>query len=1029
MNPISSALAPQNPEEAWGGIVKVHNILSKAIIFKNSQTSKIDQTISKLSTSISKTQHPNTTPTESGRLGKAKLDKIISRLSTNLFNNESILIEQLAKNLDERLLENLSAEVEELSPSEKKIQDQIAKIIVKAQDKCIGTEGEQALRKEISDRMAKDPEYAARLLAQAIEHNAFNLIRVLVELGTDIYSRPPPGLKCGPDSLEGISFINLAIFYSEKNKDFSLLNAFRAGGWNPDKRDFVGETGLDYAAQYDSNGALFKKILNLGADINLKDDKGRTALHIAVSSRLPPRVTQLFMKHGADIEARDGDGLTPLQWAVNYGNTSAVSELLDGGADPNIRDKKGSTPLTSALWFASQSSIAKQNSIDILKILIEKADINYPTESGSSPLHCAIFYNFSDYIPLLVQTGADLKAKFEDYTPLQYAIRNKKEAAVLALIEAGADVNLPNSKGWTPLHDAAKADSPSIVLALIEAGADVNLPNSKGRTPLHNAAKADSPSIVLALIEAGADVNLPNSKGWTPLHNAAKADSPSIVLALIEAGADVNLPNSKGWTPLHYAAKADSPSIIKLLVKKGAKLDVYSKRGNTPLEIAIADRKESAIATLKSLGADTQYAINKMKTQFMSHIWGVGGEAVIQGKKISNLKQVVEGHIREPVPLLFHSYLTDFFNVIGNAEPTLTPAAKQFILKAFKNAYPNKTDNAFDKIVKANQSNEPCLILGGTSDHSISITVSHNLLSISNRGLGKDKQQEATDVFELPKHMQTPELFEKLTEDYANIEEFYNMLHSLGLTRVMGIPHKDQKVGNCVTANTKAALLFLFVLVANGDVKEGRRLYKQFTSYLRERTLTDYEKKRSPDPAHLKKLHGKRAQKAAKKQETSKSGFFDRKKATPAPRRFLGYNSRYLSSDYHIHRDPLVQKSQDYAWKSMTKIDALLEKAATTGLKKAKLDEIMGELQKNISSNRQTFIDDLGKDISHLKIWENIQKNIRQLLPSQEHQVEEILLNGLSKVILPKEGQDILDQIQKIIQEGYQKRGNSGTIG
>lgn len=920
MNNFSSSSVAQNPEEAWVNIVKTHERLNKAIsskIGKNSN-SKLDQEIAKLSGNISGTVPPSKTPPRLKRLKRAKLDKIITKLSDNLVNNESILVEKSAQNIHEHLLENLSAEVEKLRPSEKKIQEQFTKIMVKAYDKCMGTEDEGLLRKDISDRMEKDPQYAIGLLAQAIHYDAFKLVRVLVELGTDIFSSLPSGLKCGPHLLEGISFINLAILLSKNNEDSSLIDAFRAGGWNPNKKDFSGMVGLIYAITYNANDALIKKILSLGADINSPLDNGRTPLHEAVFYDTPPRIIQLLVKNGANIEAQDSEGFTPLGVAIRYDNVSGLSELLDAGANPNVRFKNGDTPLIEVLRCIKKYDAPdkKRNAINMFEILIEKADVNWTNEIGRSPLHMAVALDLHAYIPRLVQQGADLKARSGDKTPLVAAVNDKKEEAVLALLEAGADPNLP------------------------------------GRL---------------------------------------------------------------GWTPLHHAATSDSSAIIKLLLEKGANLEAYTAIGETPLEKAIAGRKELATATLKSLGADAQYAINALKTKFMANIWGIGspfglgnfgigGKFSIQGKKISHPKRPVEGHYQRQVPPLFHSYLTEFFNMIGDTEPTLTPAAKRFILKAFKNAYPDKTETALEKIVAANRSNEPCLILGGSIDHNISMTVTSSLLSVSNRGWGLWNQQEATDVFELPKHMQTYELvefFEKLMKEYASVKEFYKMLHSLNLKRDMGIRHKNQKVGNCSTANTKAALMFLFVLIANGDVKEGKRLYKQFTSYLRERTLSDYEQLPAPNSVLLKKIHAKQARKAAKKQKTSM--FASREKLTPYHQHhFLGYNTHYLSSDYHIHRDPLSEKRPDQKWKNIAKIDALLEKATGDGLKKSKLDEVISELEKNILAIEVLKEEDLAKNMSYVKVLVNIQENI-------------------SKLILGEKGQLIIDSISKILLKGYDK--------
>ena len=98
---------------------------------------------------------------------------------------------------------------------------------------------------------------------------------------------------------------------------------------------------------------------------------------------------------------------------------------------------------------------------------------------------------------------------------------------------------------------AAFYSSPEVVIALIEAGADVNARDSSKNSPLHWAS-AGNPAVVPFLLAAGAKANLLNDAEYSPLFVASLAifhdrvDNNSTVGALLAAGANPLL----GTSPL-----------------------------------------------------------------------------------------------------------------------------------------------------------------------------------------------------------------------------------------------------------------------------------------------------------------------------------------------------------------------------------------------------------------------------------------------------------------------------------------------
>ncbi|CAB0032200.1 unnamed protein product, partial [Trichogramma brassicae] len=105
-----------------------------------------------------------------------------------------------------------------------------------------------------------------------------------------------------------------------------------------DARDKLGNTPLHLALRND-NTSTAESLLRRGADPNLADADGTTALHLICQRDRDGRLLQLFFKicderqQLVKIDARDKLGRTPLQWAVANLRPDAVDALLDRGAD------------------------------------------------------------------------------------------------------------------------------------------------------------------------------------------------------------------------------------------------------------------------------------------------------------------------------------------------------------------------------------------------------------------------------------------------------------------------------------------------------------------------------------------------------------------------------------------------------------------------------------------------------------------------------------------------------------------------
>ncbi|MEZ5424920.1 MAG: ankyrin repeat domain-containing protein [Pyrinomonadaceae bacterium] len=224
--------------------------------------------------------------------------------------------------------------------------------------------------------------------------------------------------------------------------------------------------------------------------------------------------------------------------ALKLGDGVAVKGFLQGGINPNAKDKEGETALTFAI---------QHDEAPIIKLLIEKADINLRDDLGNSPLHLALKENKDQIFDLLLEKGADVNLpgraseKTNDQTALYLAVARNDADLVRRLLERGADPNLADSAGSLPLVEAvvdSDAD-PEIVKMLIEKGADVN------KTEKENGASA------LIFIAQNSQV---------PTETRVK-----IVKFLLEKGADRSIRENDGKTALDWAKEKKNTETVELL--------------------------------------------------------------------------------------------------------------------------------------------------------------------------------------------------------------------------------------------------------------------------------------------------------------------------------------------------------------------------------------------------------------------------------------------------------------------------------
>ena len=119
-----------------------------------------------------------------------------------------------------------------------------------------------------------------------------------------------------------------------------------------------------------------QELLDKGADPNVRNNQGKTSLHLLaeeyIDDELRREAMKLLLKHGANPDIQDHNGKTPLMNRVNnkYHGTESVNILLGAGADPDINDFTGNTSLHHAVEVGSDEAFElilnnKDKSVDI----------------------------------------------------------------------------------------------------------------------------------------------------------------------------------------------------------------------------------------------------------------------------------------------------------------------------------------------------------------------------------------------------------------------------------------------------------------------------------------------------------------------------------------------------------------------------------------------------------------------------------------------------------------------------------------
>lgn len=320
-------------------------------------------------------------------------------------------------------------------------------------------------------------------LVHAAQYGDVAVVRRLLEMGANVNA------KCGA----GFTALHRSLRDTPNREVYDLLIA---AGADIHARDESEETPLAYAAQgthapeQPLRNELVRDLLARGAhaegEIGTKAIAGRVAdaglVKLLLERGAKPdeaglsgavkagsvEAVQLLLDAGARFE--ETEGLSVLCECPRSGVRVAIAELLlQHGANPKYADEDNYTVLNSAIT---------SDRLDLAQWLIAHGASIHTNPTGHrsalTPLAQATSYASPEMLGWVLEQGVD--ARSEDASAaLSSSIQSRSLAKVQRLLRAGADPNRGLGQS-TPLRLAIETRHEEILSALLEHGADPNLP-------------------------------------------------------------------------------------------------------------------------------------------------------------------------------------------------------------------------------------------------------------------------------------------------------------------------------------------------------------------------------------------------------------------------------------------------------------------------------------------------------------------------------------------------------------------------
>jgi ankyrin repeat protein len=222
-------------------------------------------------------------------------------------------------------------------------------------------------------------------LRAAIQERQFGRSQLLLDRGADVDGKEVGGFT--------------ALILAASVGDLQAMQLLLENGADIDLGGYDERTPLHWASERGETASV-KLLVERGANVDARTFQWTAVLLAARKAR--DEIVTFLIQSGADVNVEDYHGRTALHWVVMYGGRATARLLADKGANINATDRWGKTALMWAI---------EKNRIKTVRVLLDTgADVEVKARYSVTALHLAAFLGYESIVRCLLERGANVNA-------------------------------------------------------------------------------------------------------------------------------------------------------------------------------------------------------------------------------------------------------------------------------------------------------------------------------------------------------------------------------------------------------------------------------------------------------------------------------------------------------------------------------------------------------------------------------------------------------------------------------------------